>query len=88
MLASIEAIESGVDKYMAGSQFEAVVKAILAALRGARGGSLFRADVLKRRGVSKADERVVDGAIKRLQEAGDIERTDGKKLTLTPAGWG
>ena len=84
---SIEAVESGILQHMSGSQFEAVCKAIITALRD-NGGEMFRAQLLRRRGVSKADDRMFEGAIRRLQESGDIEKTDGRKMTLTEAGWG
>jgi hypothetical protein len=58
----------------------------LSALRSAKGGEMYRAELLKRRGVRGAENRMFDDAVKRLQETGDIERTDGKKLVLTPAG--
>lgn len=87
VMASIDAVDSGVLQHMSGSQFEAVCKAIIAALRD-NGGEMYRAALLRRRGVSKADERTFEGAIKRLQESGHIEKTDGRKMTLTDAGWG
>ncbi|MBB5273966.1 hypothetical protein HNR26_000004 [Rhizobium rosettiformans] len=86
-MASIDAVDSGILQHMSGSQFEAVCKAIITALRD-NGGEMFRAALLRRRGVSKADERTFDGAVRRLQESGHIEKTDGRKMTLTAAGWG
>lgn len=86
--ASIEAVDTGVDRYMTSSKFEELCVAILTALRGAKDGMMYRAELLKRRGVRGADTRMLNDAIVRLQEAGDIEKTDGKKLTLTPAASG
>jgi hypothetical protein len=86
MRASINAVDSGVDRYMSSSRFEELCRAIMEALRKSKDGTLFRAEVLKRRGVRGADTKAFNDAITRLQETGDIERTDGKKLTLTPAG--
>ena len=87
VMASIDAVDSGILQHMSGSQFEAVCKAIVTALR-AGGGEMFRAELVRRRGVSKADQRMFDGAILRLQESGDIEKTGGRKMTLTTTGWG
>ncbi|MBN7763641.1 bifunctional DNA primase/polymerase [Nitratireductor aquibiodomus] len=88
VLSSIDAVEAGVERFMTSSRFEEVCNAIMAALRAAQGGRLYRAELLKRRGVKGNETRVVDDAIKRLQETGDIEKTDGKTFVLTPAGKG
>lgn len=87
VMASIEAVEAGILQHMSGSQFEAVCKAVVTALR-ANGGELYRAVLLRKKGVSKAEDRLFDGAIKRLQEDGTIEKTDGRKMRLTALGWG
>ncbi|YBV97097.1 bifunctional DNA primase/polymerase [Phyllobacteriaceae bacterium JZ32] len=87
MMASIEAVDSGVDKFMSSSRFEELCRAILGALRKS-GGVMYRAELLKRRGVRGAENRMFDEAVKRLQETGEIEQTDGRSLALTPAGWG
>jgi hypothetical protein len=86
--ASIEAVDTGVDRYMTSSKFEELCMAILSALRSAKDGTMYRADLLKRRGVRGAETKMLNDAIVRLQETGDIARTDGKSLTLTPAGGG
>lgn len=86
MLASINAVDSGVDKFMVSSRFDELCQAILQALRGSPRGELYRAELLKRRGIRGAESRMFDDAVKRLQETGDIDRTDGKKLVLTPSG--
>lgn len=86
MMASIQAVELGVDKFMTSSKFDELCQSILGALRGAPDGTLYRAELLKLRGIRRAENRMFDDAVKRLQETGDIERTDGKKFVLTPAG--
>jgi len=72
--ASIVSINRGVDEYMAGSQFEELCKAILSALRQSKDGSLAQSTLVRKRGVSKADDRMVEQAIKRLVLSGEIER--------------
>jgi hypothetical protein len=84
VMASVEAVDAGVDRYMVSSRFEELCNAVLAALRTAGGGTMFRAEMLRRRGVRGADERMFNEAVKRLQETDDIEKTDGRKLTLKP----
>lgn len=86
--ASVESVDIGVERYMTSSKFEELCVAILTALRGAKDGTLYRAEMLKRRGVRGAETKLLNDAIVRLQETGDIARTDGKKLELTPAGSG
>jgi hypothetical protein len=86
MMASIRAVDTGIEKFMTSSKFDELCQAILAALRSAKGGEMYRALLLKRRGVRGAENRLFEDAIKRLQETGDIEKTDGKTLVLTPAG--
>lgn len=86
MLDSIRAVDVGVEKFMVSSKFDEICQSILSALRSAKGGEMYRAELLKRRGIRGAETRMFEDAIKRLQETGDIERTDGKKLVLTPAG--
>lgn len=88
MMASVAAVDTGVDRYMVSSRFEELCNAILAALRTTSDGSMFRAELLKRRGVRGAEERMLTEATKRLQETGDIEKTDGRKFTLTALGRG
>ncbi len=85
VLSSIDAVDAGVDKFMTSSKFEDLCRSILGALRSS-GGKLYRAELLKRRGVRGADNRLFEEALKRLQETGDIEKTDGRTLTLTETG--
>jgi hypothetical protein len=80
MMASIRAVDDGVEKYMTSSQFESLCQAIMMALRGSSSGSMYRAELLKRRGIRGADNRMFDDAIRRLQETGDIEKTNGAKM--------
>jgi hypothetical protein len=86
MMRSIAAVDDGVAKYMTGSAFEELCQAILAALRGSGSGAMYRAELLKRRGISKADGKMFKDAIIRLQETGDIEPTDGARMVLATAG--
>ncbi|MBR0695866.1 bifunctional DNA primase/polymerase [Bradyrhizobium lablabi] len=88
MSASVRSLDDGVDKYMSSSQFEQLCQAILSSLRSSRGGSMYRAELLKRRGISGSDTRTFDAAILRLQETREIEKTDGKRFVLSRAGSG
>lgn len=74
---SIDCLDRGIGEYMAGSEFEALTKAIMSALRKAKGGNLPRSVLLRQRGVSKCDKRQVDGALDRLVETGEIVRAQG-----------
>ena len=80
--ASIETVEEGARQNMAGSEFEAAVKAIERAVVDAGSGGITPSDLLKTRGVSKLPERVVDEAIKRLEKTErvtqGIMKTPGK----------
>jgi hypothetical protein len=82
MMASVRAVDDGVEKYMASSQFEGLCQTILAALRGASGGAMYRAELLKRRGIRGADNKMFNDAIVRLQETGEIEKTNGARMVL------
>lgn len=86
MMASIRAVDDGVEKYMTSSQFEGLCQAILAALRSSAGGAMYRAELLKRRGIRGADTKMFRDAIIRLQETGDIEKTDGARMVLAARG--
>jgi Bifunctional DNA primase/polymerase, N-terminal len=85
MMASIRAVDDGVEKYMTSSAFEGLCQSILMALRGSTDGSMYRAVLLKRRGIRGADTKMFKDAIVRLQETGDIEPTDGAKMVLAPS---
>ncbi|THK38125.1 DUF3987 domain-containing protein [Ensifer sp. MPMI2T] len=82
--ASLTSINRGVEEYMAGSQFEELCKAILSALRASKDKSLPQSQLVRKRGVSKADDRMVEQAIKRLVLAGEIEqpKIDGKGVKV------
>lgn len=82
--ASLTSINRGVEEYMAGSQFEELCKAILSALRASKDKSLPQSQLVRKRGVSKADDRMVEQAIKRLVLSGEIEqpKIDGKGVKI------
>jgi hypothetical protein len=82
MMASVRAVDNGVEKYMASSQFEGLCQAILTVLRSASSGSMYRAELLKRRGIRGADNKMFNDAIVRLQETGEIEKTNGARMVL------
>jgi hypothetical protein len=82
MMSSIRAVDDGVAKYMTSSAFESLCQSILMALRSSSCGSLYRAELLKRRGIRGADTKMFKDAIVRLQETGDIEPTDGARMVL------
>jgi hypothetical protein len=86
MMASIRAVDDGVEKYMTSSAFEGLCQSILMALRGSSGGAMYRAELLKRRGIRGADTKMFKDAIVRLQETGDIEPTDGARMVLAASG--
>lgn len=86
MMASVQAVDIGIDRYMVSSRFEELCNAMTSALRGATGNTMYRAELLRRRGVRGAEERMFNEATKRLQETGDIEKTDGRKFVLAAAG--
>ena len=72
---SLDSISSGIRDHMAGSQFEELCKAILVALNKARDGALSMSQLLRVKGVSKAEDRMVNAAIDRLVKIGDVART-------------
>jgi hypothetical protein len=67
---SHETIKRDAERYMSGSAFEALVKAIEDHVRKAGPDGLKRAVLLRRGGVSQAPTRDVDAALKRLDETG------------------
>lgn len=69
---SIDNLDAGAREYMSGSQFEDLCKAILAALRRTKDGSLPQSKLVTARGVSKADDKMVKSALDRLAIAGEI----------------
>jgi hypothetical protein len=81
---SIENIETGVRDLMAGSEFEKLVNAVEKAVirTGERG--LAWSHLVKSAGVSKADPRLLEQAVKRLEEGERIWRlgAGGKRLKV------
>lgn len=69
---SLDSVERGIRDHMAGSAFEELTKAILAALRRSPDGSLTQSALLRAKGVSKAEPRLVTVATERLEQVGDI----------------
>lgn len=69
---SIDNLDAGAREHMSGSQFEDLCKAILAALRRSKDGSLPQSKLVTARGVSKADDKMVKSALDRLAIAGEI----------------
>lgn len=78
---SLDCLDRGVSEFMAGSEFEGLCKAILAALRRARGGSMALSTLLRAKGVSKHDGRMLDGALARLTLTGEVARK-GNTLSI------
>ncbi|WP_065091485.1 bifunctional DNA primase/polymerase [Rhizobium leucaenae] len=82
---SIDCLESGAKEHMAGSQFEELCKAILRELKRA-GGEIAQSVLVRKKGVSKADDRMVKAALDRLVVAGEIYQPEaiarGVKIRL------
>jgi hypothetical protein len=72
---SLDCLDKGVQDFMSSSEFESLTKAIMAALRRTRDGTLARSTLLRAKGVSKHDDRMVTGALDRLVNTGEITRT-------------
>lgn len=68
---SIDCIETGAREYMAGSQFEELCLAIKRALAKS-GGEMPQSVLVRAKGVSKADDKMVKAALERLEVAGEI----------------
>lgn len=85
---SLDYIEQGIEQHMAGSQFEELVNAIMVRLRNVPGGSIKMGELVRAKGVSKADERMVKMALNRLVERGDIYQpaVNGKGVRVTLVG--
>lgn len=82
--ASINAIETGARDMMAGSDFEALVQAVERAVAVAGDDGLKWSYLVRAKGVSKADDRLVDAAVKRLETAERVWRIGpgGKRLRI------
>jgi RepB DNA-primase from phage plasmid len=76
---SIQTVEDGADRFMSGSAFEALCKAILEAIRQNRDPKgLKNAELLRKPGVSHADERMIGDALNRLiHGTGQIRNVGG-----------
>jgi hypothetical protein len=72
---SIQVVTNGADRHMSGSVPEALRKAILEALRNAKGHSLPWSQILQRDGMNKAVLKDVSEAIAWLIQVGDITTT-------------
>lgn len=68
---SLDCIEKGAEEYMAGSQFEELCLAIKRALDKA-GDEIAYSRLVRAKGVSKADNRMVGAALERLTASGEI----------------
>lgn len=75
---SIDSLDSGAREHMAGSQFEELCKAIMRELRRV-GGEIAQSKLVRAKGVSKADDRMVKAALDRLHIAGEIYAPEATK---------
>jgi hypothetical protein len=67
VLNSITTVEDGANRFMSGSPFEALCKAIVEAVRTCKDSKgLKNAELLRKPGVSQADPRMFEGALNRL----------------------
>lgn len=82
--ASVAEIERGARENMSGSEFEALVNAIERAVIQADDAGIAWSHLVRVKGVSKADDRLVEAAVKRLESAERIWRTGaaGKRLKV------
>lgn len=70
--SSLATIEEGAAANMAGSEFQALVKAIERAVLAAGPDGVKHSYLLRAKGVAKHDDRMVEGALKRLESMGVI----------------
>jgi hypothetical protein len=70
--SSVETIEQGAREMMAGSEFETLCNAILAAVTRAGANGLAMSHLVRAKGVSKAHQRDVEAALQRLKIAEQI----------------
>ncbi|WP_100960990.1 bifunctional DNA primase/polymerase [Bosea sp. FBZP-16] len=78
---SIDCLDRGIAEFMSGSEFEALTKAILSALKKSKDGTAARSTLLRAKGISKADGRQVTAALDRLVETGQVMRS-GQTIRL------
>ncbi|MDF0521790.1 DNA-primase RepB domain-containing protein [Bradyrhizobium yuanmingense] len=85
---SIQTVEDGAERYMSGSPFEALCKAIVEAVRQCKDeDGLKNAELLRKPGVKQADTRTVDQALTRLI-SGTGQIVNVGKERLGPGGMG
>lgn len=75
---SLENLSAGIQEFMAESDFEALYKAILAALKRAKGGALSWTRLLEAKGIGKHDDKMINAAVDRLVARMLVVRTKGK----------
>lgn len=75
---SIQIITEGAKRHMSGSPAEAMRKAVLEVLREAEGRAVPFSTLLRKKGVSGADLREVDGALNWLIQSGEIVDDNAK----------
>jgi hypothetical protein len=81
VLRSIRTVEEGADRFMSGSPFEALCKAIVEAVRQSKDPKgLKNSDLLRKPGVSHADEKMVHDAISRLVTGTGLLKNVGTAL--------
>jgi RepB DNA-primase from phage plasmid len=79
VLDSIATVEDGADRFMSGSPFEALCKAIIEAVRTCKDPKgLKNAELLRKQGVSQADPRMFEGALNRLLDGTGELKNGGK----------
>jgi RepB DNA-primase from phage plasmid len=77
---SIATVEDGAARFMSGSPFEALCKAIIEAVRACRDPKgLKNAELLRKQGVSQADPRMYEGALNRLLDGTGELKNVGKR---------
>lgn len=75
---SIDSLDAGAREHMSGSIFEDLCKAILREITRC-GGEIAQSKLVRARGVSKADDRMVKAALERLHVAGHIYAPEAAK---------
>lgn len=82
VMRSIKTVEDGAERFMFGSRFEALVKAILEAVRQCKDDKgLKNAELLRKPGVSHEDEKMVGQALSRLiNGTGQLRNVGAERL--------
>lgn len=80
--ASIAEIERGARENMSGSEFEALVNAVERAVVAAGDGGIAWSHLVRAKGVSRADGRLLEAAVKRLEEGERVWRIGPKRLKV------